>query len=76
MDSIRITCLVENTAAGRGTLGEHGLSFWIDTGSHRMLFDTGQTPDVLFHNAARLKIDPSAADAVVSAPNPAATVCP
>lgn len=65
MKSIRITTVVENTASGRGTLGEHGLSFWIDTGTHRLLFDTGQTPDVLFHNARRLKIDPATADAVV-----------
>lgn len=65
MNPIRITCLVENTASGRDTLGEHGLSFWIDAGDQRILFDTGQTPDVLFHNASRLKIDPSAADAIV-----------
>jgi 7,8-dihydropterin-6-yl-methyl-4-(beta-D-ribofuranosyl)aminobenzene 5'-phosphate synthase len=65
MKLIRITTLVENTAAGRGTLGEHGLSFWIETGTHRVLFDTGQTPDVLFHNAERLKIDLASTDAIV-----------
>ena len=44
---------------------EHGLSFWIEAGPHRLLFDTGQTPDALLHNADRLKIDLATADAVV-----------
>lgn len=65
MTTLRITTLVENTAAGRGTLAEHGLAFWIDTGSHRVLFDTGQTAAVLCHNAQRLGINPASAEAVV-----------
>ena len=43
MNSGRITVLVENTAGGQGLLAEHGLSFWIEIGSRRILFDTGQT---------------------------------
>jgi 7,8-dihydropterin-6-yl-methyl-4-(beta-D-ribofuranosyl)aminobenzene 5'-phosphate synthase len=62
---IRITAIVENTAAGRGILAEHGLSWWIETDTHRVLFDTGQTPKVLAHNAARLNIDLTTADTVV-----------
>jgi len=65
MSRIRITTLVENTAAGRDILGEHGLSFWIETDTHRVLFDTGQTSDVLMHNAERLGIDLATADAIV-----------
>lgn len=61
---IRITILAENLAQGEGVLGEHGLSFWIDTGAHRVLFDTGQGL-VLEHNARRLGIDLSSADAIV-----------
>ena len=61
---ISLTILVENTARGAGILGEHGLSFWIDTGAHRVLFDTGQGM-ALIHNAARLGIDLSLADAIV-----------
>lgn len=60
----RITVLVENTAGGRGTLAEHGLSFWIEIGSRRILFDTGQS-DILFHNARILGIDLGTVDAVV-----------
>ncbi len=59
-----ITVLSENTARGAGILGEHGLAFWIDTGTHRVLFDTGQGM-ALTHNAARLGIDLAQADAVV-----------
>jgi 7,8-dihydropterin-6-yl-methyl-4-(beta-D-ribofuranosyl)aminobenzene 5'-phosphate synthase len=64
-ESIRITVLVDNVAFGRLTRGEHGLAFWIEVGSKQVLFDTGQTPEVLLHNAECLGIDISAADAVV-----------
>jgi 7,8-dihydropterin-6-yl-methyl-4-(beta-D-ribofuranosyl)aminobenzene 5'-phosphate synthase len=45
--------------------GEHGLAFWIEAGAEQVLFDTGQTPEVLLRNADRLGIDLTAADAVV-----------
>ncbi|MCC6579471.1 MAG: MBL fold metallo-hydrolase [Phycisphaeraceae bacterium] len=61
----RITVLVENAAKGRGMLGEHGLSYWIDTGDHRVLFDTGQTGQTLLHNTSRLSVNIAMADAVV-----------
>ena len=61
---ITLTILSENTARGAGILGEHGLSFWIDTGTHRVLFDTGQGL-VLASNAARLGVDLATADAIV-----------
>ncbi len=61
---IALTLLVENTARGMGVLGEHGLAWWIDTGTHRVLFDTGQGM-ALMHNATRLGIDLSQADAIV-----------
>jgi 7,8-dihydropterin-6-yl-methyl-4-(beta-D-ribofuranosyl)aminobenzene 5'-phosphate synthase len=60
----RITILSENTARGACLLGEHGLAYWIDTGTHRVLFDTGQGM-VLEHNAAKLGIDLGLADAIV-----------
>lgn len=59
-----LTLLVENTARGMGVLGEHGLAWWIDTGSHRVLFDTGQGM-ALLNNARRLGIDLARADAIV-----------
>jgi 7,8-dihydropterin-6-yl-methyl-4-(beta-D-ribofuranosyl)aminobenzene 5'-phosphate synthase len=59
-----LTILSENTVRGAGLLGEHGLSYWIETGSHRVLFDTGQGM-VLEKNAAKLGIDLGQADAIV-----------
>ena len=39
----QLTILSENTVRSAGLLGEHGLAYWLDTGSHRvLLFDTGQ----------------------------------
>ena len=53
-DQMKITVLVENTT--QGDLGtEHGLSLYIETGSHRVLFDTGQT-DLFAENARKLGI--------------------
>jgi len=60
----KITVLVENTAGGRGLLAEHGLSFWIELGQKRTLFDTGQG-NVLNGNARRLGIRLELADAIV-----------
>jgi len=59
-----LTILSENTVRGAGLLGEHGLSYWLDTGTHRVLFDTGQGM-VLEKNAAKLGIDLGRADAIV-----------
>jgi len=62
--NVKITLLAENTARGLGIIGEHGLSVWIETDSHKALFDTGQGM-ALPHNAKKLGIDLSQADAVV-----------
>ena len=59
-----LTILAENTVRGAGLLAEHGLSYWLDTGTHRVLFDTGQGM-VLQQNAAKLGIDLGKADAIV-----------
>ena len=59
-----LTILVENTARGMGVLGEHGLAWWLDTGTHRVLFDTGQGM-ALLPNAQRMGIDLARADAIV-----------
>ncbi len=63
-NSLSLTVLVENTAAGRGLLGEHGLSYLIETDDSRILFDTGQG-FVLKHNAQHLGISLQELDAVV-----------
>jgi len=64
IQNIRITTLVENTASGAGLLAEHGLSFWIEYGDRRILFDTGQS-DILIKNAKVLGIDLAEIDAII-----------
>jgi 7,8-dihydropterin-6-yl-methyl-4-(beta-D-ribofuranosyl)aminobenzene 5'-phosphate synthase len=49
MTNMKITVLVENTAGKLGVLAEHGLSFLIEIGDQKILFDTGQG-FVLKHN--------------------------
>lgn len=47
-----IVCLVDNLApSGSGFWAEHGISFYVEAGDTRLLFDTGQSGDVLLHNA-------------------------
>jgi 7,8-dihydropterin-6-yl-methyl-4-(beta-D-ribofuranosyl)aminobenzene 5'-phosphate synthase len=64
MNGGRITVLVENTMGGQGLLAEHGLSFWIELDSRRILFDTGQS-DILLKSAQVLGTDLSRVDAIV-----------
>lgn len=41
---ITVTTLVENSVAqgGKSLIAEHGLSFFVEAGDRRILFDTGQ----------------------------------
>ena len=64
IQNIRITTLVENTASEADLLAEHGLSFWIEYGDKRILFDTGQS-DILIQNAKALGINLAEADAII-----------
>ena len=58
MDRLRITCLVDNGVMhGSRLWGEHGLSFLIEMGSAKVLWDTGQTKDVLWHNLHALGLE-------------------
>jgi len=51
----RITVLIDNAVTSPGLKCQHGLSLWVEAGSTRILFDTGQ--DGLFlQNAARLGV--------------------
>ena len=59
-----ITTLVEDTALDGCLLAEHGLSFWIEYGEKRILFDTGQS-DILVRNAKTLGINLDEANAIV-----------
>lgn len=61
---MKITILAENIANKRGLLAEHGLSILIETGTHRILFDTGQS-DVFLHNADKMGISYENLDGIV-----------
>lgn len=53
---MRIICLVENTACGELACA-HGLSLYIETPNHKILFDAGPKGDLLLSNADKLGID-------------------
>ena len=53
---MRVVTLIENTACCPEFTCEHGLSFYIETGSHRILFDAGQT-GAFAQNAEKLGVD-------------------
>lgn len=53
---MRITSLVENTTLDNQFDTEHGLSIYIETSEHKILFDMGQT-DLFIQNAVKIGID-------------------
>ena len=60
---MKITALTENTSQA-GLPTEHGLSLFIETTEHRILFDTGQS-ELFAENAKRLKVDLGIVDIAV-----------
>ncbi len=61
---MKITTLLENTTTRPNLAAEHGLSLYIETAGHKILFDMGQT-DLFSRNAAVLGIDLAAVDIAV-----------
>jgi len=61
---MKITTLVENHVYNAGLFAENGLSILIDTGTKKILFDTGQS-DIFIKNAHYLSIDLTEIDTVV-----------
>lgn len=61
---MRIVNLIENTEGKSECLFEHGLSFYIETESHKALLDLGQT-DSSLKNAKRLGLNLNEVDTVV-----------
>jgi len=61
--TITITTLVNDTA-NKSFQSEHGLSFWIEYGDKRVLFDTGQS-NIVVKNAKLLDINLADAEAIV-----------
>ncbi len=60
---MRIIALVDDLCPKGGFRGEHGLSYYIETGSAKLLFDAGQT-DALVANSETLGVDLAGVDAV------------
>lgn len=65
VDKARIVVVVDNNPGGPGLEPAWGISVYVDTGSARVLFDTGPDPQVLKRNARMLGVDLSGLDAVV-----------
>ena len=61
---MKITTLVENTSCCPGIEAEHGLSLYLEIGSRKVLFDSGQT-DLIGRNAEKLGVDLRQVDTVV-----------
>ncbi len=61
---MRIVNLIENTEGVEGCSCAHGLSFYIETEKHKLLFDLGPSGDTL-GNAGQLGVDLKAVDTVI-----------
>lgn len=61
---MRIVTLVENTACREDLTAEHGLSLYMETGEHTILFDAGQS-GTFGDNAEKLGIDLKTVDIAV-----------
>ena len=61
---MRIVNLIENTEGREGCACAHGLSFYVETGKHKLLVDLGPSDETL-NNAQKLGIDLSQVDTVI-----------
>ncbi len=61
---MKITVLIENSAIDSSFKTEHGISFWIETETGKVIFDAGQSEKVKF-NIEKLKIPVESANALV-----------
>ena len=61
---MKIVTLMENTARGDLT-PLHGLSLYMETAAHKLLFDVGPDGEALFSNAQKLGIDLTQVDTVI-----------
>jgi len=61
---LKITVLAENTSNNETFRFEHGLSLYIETAKHKILFDTGQS-SLFAENAVKMGIDLREADIAI-----------
>ena len=59
-----IKTLVENTSISQSLASEHGLSLYIETKDHKILFDVGES-DLFFENAEKLDVNISEIDYLI-----------
>ncbi|NPV81784.1 MAG: MBL fold metallo-hydrolase [Firmicutes bacterium] len=62
---VKVSILVENTARKEKLWAEHGLSLLVEVKGRRILFDTGQSGEVLIHNSRELGLNLKDIDLVV-----------
>ena len=58
---MKLISLLENTSHAPEIQSRHGLSLYLETAAHRIVFDFGPD-DTFLHNAAELGVDIAAAD--------------
>lgn len=61
---MKLITLIENTTSNQGLTAEHGLSLYIETGTHKILFDMGQS-NAFGENAKTLGVDLAQVDLAV-----------
>ena len=61
---VKVVCLVENTSCSPQIGHVHGLSLYIETSNHKILFDVGPN-DTYLRNARKLGIDIKSIDTVI-----------
>ena len=61
---MKVCVLLENTKCREDVINEHGLSLYIETANHKILFDTGQS-DAFADNAKTMNIDLSKVDIAI-----------
>ena len=61
---MKLCTLLENTACRNDLTAEHGLSLYMETGNHKILFDMGQS-DAFAANAHKLHIDLTQVDTAI-----------
>ncbi|MFT3828133.1 MAG: MBL fold metallo-hydrolase [Opitutaceae bacterium] len=62
---VNLTILVEDSAHRRGLFAEHGLAIGLEFAGRRVLFDAGQSGEVLVRNARALGWDLAAVESIV-----------
>jgi len=64
MNMVKIKVLVENTSVSPDFGHKHGVSFYIETEKHKLLFDLGQN-DLFLKNAKKMNVDIKQVDTVI-----------